>query len=48
MESPFVFARKERTPAPTLGADTRALLEEIGMSEDEISALAERKVIAVV
>jgi alpha-methylacyl-CoA racemase len=48
MESPFVFARKERAPAPTLGADTRALLEEIGMSEDEISALAERKVIAVV
>lgn len=48
MDSPFVFARKECTPAPALGADTRALLGEIGVSDEEISALAERKVIAVV
>ena len=48
METPFVFARKERAPAPVLGADTRALLEEIGVSEEEVKALAERKIIAVV
>ena len=47
MDSPFVFARKERTPAPALGADTRALLGEIGVSDEEISALAERKIVAV-
>ncbi|MFL7870426.1 MAG: CoA transferase, partial [Anaerolineales bacterium] len=48
METPFVFARKERAPAPALGVDTRALLEEIGVSEEEVKALAERKIIAVV
>ncbi len=48
MATPFVFARKERTPAPKLGADTRALLGEIGVSDEEINALAERKIIAVV
>ena len=47
MRSPFVFARKERSPAPTLGADTRDLLQEIGVSADEINALAGRKIIAV-
>jgi len=46
MNSPFVFARRERFPAPTLGANTRALLREIGVSNEEISALAERGVIA--
>jgi len=45
MESPFVFARGERSPAPALGADTRALLVEIGVSDEEISVLAERKII---
>jgi len=47
MHSPFVFARSERMPAPALGADTRALLVEIGVSDEEISALAERKIVAV-
>jgi len=47
MDSPFIFARKERTPVPALGADTRALLGEIGVSDEEISALAERKIVAV-
>jgi len=46
MHSPFVFARQDRSPAPALGADTCALLSEIGVSEEEINALAERKVIA--
>ncbi len=46
MRSPFVFARSERLPAPALGADTRALLEEIGVSNTEIDALAERGIIA--
>lgn len=47
MHSPFVFARKEHSPAPALGADTRALLSEIGLSDDEISALAERRIVAI-
>ena len=45
MNSPFVFARGERSPAPTLGADTRELLGEIGVDDDEINALAERRII---
>jgi alpha-methylacyl-CoA racemase len=47
MNSPFVFARGERVPAPALGADTRDLLQEVGLSEEEISALAERRIVAV-
>ena len=47
MRSPFVFARGERPPAPALGADTRALLREIGVDDEEIQALAERRVIAM-
>jgi crotonobetainyl-CoA:carnitine CoA-transferase CaiB-like acyl-CoA transferase len=47
MRSPFVFAREERSPAPALGADTRALLDEIGVSAEEIDALAERRIIAI-
>jgi crotonobetainyl-CoA:carnitine CoA-transferase CaiB-like acyl-CoA transferase len=47
MRSPFVFARKERSPAPALGADTHTLLKEVGISEEEIQTLAERKIIAV-
>ena len=46
MNSPFVFARGDRSPAPALGADTGTLLKEIGISEDEISILTERKIIA--
>ena len=41
----FVFARGERSPAPALGADTRILLSEIGVTDAEISILAERKII---
>lgn len=47
VRSPFMFVRKERSPAPALGADTRDLLQEIGVSDDEISALAGRRIIAV-
>jgi crotonobetainyl-CoA:carnitine CoA-transferase CaiB-like acyl-CoA transferase len=46
MHSPFLFAREGRSPAPALGADTRVLLSEIGVSDEEISALAERRIIA--
>jgi alpha-methylacyl-CoA racemase len=47
MHTPFVFARGERSPAPALGADTCALLSEIEVSEEEIRALAEQKIIAI-
>jgi len=47
MRSPFVFARQEHSPAPALGADTRALLQEIGVNDEEIDALAARKIIAI-
>ena len=47
MNSPFVFARDERMPAPALGANTRALLQEIGVSDDEIDSLVKRKIIAI-
>jgi crotonobetainyl-CoA:carnitine CoA-transferase CaiB-like acyl-CoA transferase len=48
MNSPFVFARQERSPAPALGADTRDLLQEIGTSEAEINDLTKRRIIAIV
>ena len=47
MHSPFVFARSERSPAPALGADTSALLQEIGVSEEDIRALADRGIVAI-
>ncbi|MGB7875117.1 MAG: CaiB/BaiF CoA-transferase family protein [Anaerolineales bacterium] len=47
MRSPFVFARQERSSAPALGADTRVLLKEVGVSDEEIDSLAERKIIAI-
>jgi crotonobetainyl-CoA:carnitine CoA-transferase CaiB-like acyl-CoA transferase len=47
MHSPFVFARGERSPAPALGADTRALLKDIEVSDEEISDLARRRIIAI-
>ena len=47
MNSPFVFARGEYSPAPALGADTRALLQEIDVSEKEIHALTKRGIIAI-
>jgi crotonobetainyl-CoA:carnitine CoA-transferase CaiB-like acyl-CoA transferase len=46
MNSPFVFARGERLPAPALGADTRVLLEEIGVSNEEIGVLVTKGVLA--
>lgn len=47
MASPFVFARGERSPAPALGADTQSLLVEIGIGDEEIKMLAERRIIAI-
>jgi len=47
MHSPFVFARREHSPAPMLGADTRALLQEIDVRDEEMDALAARKIIAI-
>lgn len=47
MHSPFVFAREERTPAPALGADTKALLAEIGLSDEETHALARQGIVAL-
>lgn len=47
MRSPFVFAREDRSPAPALGADTRALLREIGTRDEEIDSLAEKRIVAV-
>jgi crotonobetainyl-CoA:carnitine CoA-transferase CaiB-like acyl-CoA transferase len=35
-----------RTPAPRLGEHTRAILAEIGLGEQEIDSLAERRVVA--
>jgi len=46
MQSPFVFARDERAPAPALGADTHALLREIGITTEEITELVEKGIIA--
>ena len=47
MQSPFVFARNERSPAPALGADTNALLQEIGINNEEITELVEKGIIAI-
>jgi len=35
-----------RAPAPRVGEHTRAILEEIGLAEQEIDALARRRVVA--
>ena len=35
-----------RAPAPRLGEHTRAILAEIGLGEQEIDSLAERRVVA--
>jgi len=47
MNTPFVFARTDRSSAPVLGTDTHALLQEIGVNDDEIDALTARKIIAI-
>ncbi len=47
MNTPFVFARTDRSSAPALGTDTHALLQEIGVNDDEIDALTARKIIAI-
>jgi alpha-methylacyl-CoA racemase len=47
LNSPFIFARMDKTPAPRLGQHTYRILEGIGLSEKEIQELTERKVIAL-
>lgn len=47
LNSPFVFARPEMKSAPRLGEHTKVILEEIGISEEEIQELAERRIIAL-
>jgi alpha-methylacyl-CoA racemase len=47
LDSPFVFARPEMQSAPKLGEHTRAILQEVGVGEQEIQELAERKIIAI-
>lgn len=40
LDSPFVFARPEMQSAPRLGEHTRPILQEVGISEQEIQELA--------
>jgi len=40
MNSPFIFARREPLPAPRLGEQTREILREIGMRDEEIEELS--------
>ena len=47
MNSPFVFARQDRSAAPVLGADTLSLLREAGLREDEIKTLLDCKIVAM-
>ena len=47
LNTPFVFARRERSGAPKLGEHTRPILMEIGLKHAEIQDLAERKIITV-
>ncbi len=46
LNSPFVFAPRQRPPAPALGADTRELLQGI-CDDNEITELAARGIIAL-
>lgn len=45
MNTPFIFARGARTPAPALGEHTESILRELGMSAEEIRQLAEQGVL---
>ena len=46
MDTPFVFARREPSSVPALGADTRAILQEIGVGIGEMGTLLKAKIIA--
>jgi len=45
MNSPFVFARRELTPPPSLGEHTQKILQSIDVNDDEITHLAEQGLI---
>jgi crotonobetainyl-CoA:carnitine CoA-transferase CaiB-like acyl-CoA transferase len=45
MASPFVFARRKRTPAPALGEHTRQVLLEAGFSDQEVEELLQQGVV---
>ncbi|MGE5249129.1 MAG: CaiB/BaiF CoA transferase family protein [Bacteroidota bacterium] len=46
LNTPFVFARREMTPAPALGEHTRAILAEMGMEDAHIDELLAEGIIA--
>ncbi len=47
MNSPFIFAREERSDSPRLGGDTREILSELGLKEDDLAELSEQGVICL-
>jgi crotonobetainyl-CoA:carnitine CoA-transferase CaiB-like acyl-CoA transferase len=47
MNSPFVFARAERSASPRLGEHTRELLTTLGLAEKELEELSAQGVIAL-
>ena len=47
VHSPFVFARRELPPAPKLGQHTVETLRQIGLEDDQIHHLLQRRIIGV-
>ena len=45
INSPFVFARRDLSPAPGIGQHTLELLREAGLQEDAIENLREKGMI---
>lgn len=47
MNSPFVFARRELTPPPSLGEHTQKILRSLGVKDNEITELAAQGLIKI-